>query len=306
MIPKLDPRTAEDLKQQMERLAASYTPQWRYHREHPDMGSVMAGLLIPGAVRVPLVYDWEDLILEPSQTQLLHRICDRVHYHDQVMNDWGFSVKSPYGNGVSAVFYGSPGTGKTMAAQIVGKELGKVVWKIDLSQMVSKYIGETEKNLGKLFTAAARQEAILFFDEADSLFAKRSEVTSSNDRYANMETGFLLQQFESFEGVTILATNYINNIDEAFRRRIKFYVRFPFPDRTMRLRLWEHMIPDQARVEETLRLPDYALHHELSGSDIKEVVTNAAFFAAAAGRGIRNEDVLQALAIHNQKLGKKN
>lgn len=261
--------------------------------------------MAPGAVRVHLVYGWEDLITEETQRMLLHQICDRVRYRDQVMDEWGFGEKSPYGNGVSAVFYGAPGTGKTMAAQVIGKELGLEVCKVDLSQMVSKYIGETEKNMKNLFESAAEQNLILFFDEADSLFAKRSEVTSSNDRYANMETGYLLQQFEAFGGVSILATNFINNIDEAFRRRIKFYVRFPFPDREMRLKLWTSMIPTRAGIEEPLRLAEYAGRFELPGSDIKEVITNAAFIAAAAGRGIRNEDVEKALRIHYLKLGKK-
>lgn len=261
--------------------------------------------LVPGAARIRLVYEWEDLITEETQRMLLRQICDRVRYRDQVMETWGFGEKSPYGNGVSAVFYGAPGTGKTMAAQVIGKELGREVCKVDLSQMVSKYIGETEKNMKALFESATKQKMILFFDEADSLFAKRSDVTSSNDRYANMETGYLLQQFEMFEGISILATNFINNIDEAFRRRIKFYVRFPFPDRAMRLKLWTSMIPAQAAMEETLRLAEYADRFELPGSDIKEVITNAAFIAAAEGRGLRNEDVEKALRIHYLKLGKK-
>lgn len=270
-----------------------------------DEGWKPDGELIPGAVRVRPVYEWDDLVTEKTQRMLLRQICDRVRYQEQVMETWGFGNKSPYGNGVSAVFYGSPGTGKTMAAQVIGKELGREVCKVDLSQMVSKYIGETEKNMKSLFESAAKQNMILFFDEADSLFAKRSEITGSNDRYANMETGYLLQQFEAFEGISILATNLIGNIDEAFRRRIKFYVRFPFPDRDMRLKLWTGMIPDRARLEEPLRLAEYADRFELPGSDIKEVITNAAFIAAAAGRGIRNEDVEQALQIHYLKLGKR-
>ncbi|GEM_PF-6338525 len=260
---------------------------------------------IAGAVRVPAVYGWDDLIIEPDQYELLHQICDRVHYREQVMNHWGFEKKSPYGNGVSAIFYGSPGTGKTMAAQVIGKELNRQIYKIDLSQMVSKYIGETEKNLKQLFRAAEENDFILFFDEADSLFAKRSEVTGSNDRYANMETGFLLQQFEEFDGITILATNFINNIDEAFRRRIKFYVKFSFPDPDLRLKLWKSMIPEQAVVEEPLHFVRYAERYELPGSDIREVVTNSAYLAAARGRGICNCDVERALAIHYLKLGKR-
>lgn len=259
----------------------------------------------PGAVKIYPVYTWEDLVAEESQQRLLRQICDRVRYRDTVMEKWGFAGKSPYGNGISAVFYGAPGTGKTMAAQIIGNEIGQEICKVDLSRMVSKYIGETEKNIKTLFDHAAKYQEILFFDEADSLFARRTEVSGSNDRYANMETGYLLQQFEEFEGITILATNFIHNIDEAFRRRIKYYVRFPFPDREMRLRLWNNMIPSRAPVEDSLRTSELAEEFELSGSDIKEVVTSAAYLAASAGHGIRRTDIDRALEIHYLKLGKK-
>lgn len=260
---------------------------------------------IPGAVKVRLVYGWEDLIAEEFQMQQLHQICDRIMYREKVMTEWGFGRKSPYGNGVSAIFYGSPGTGKTMAAQVIGKELGLEVFRIDLSQTVSKYIGETEKNMKNLFEAARERNLILFFDEADSLFAKRSEVSGSNDRYANMETGYLLQQFEQFEGIAILATNYIENLDDAFRRRIKFYVRFSFPDAAMRCRLWRSMLPEQAVLEEPVPFEKLAEKFELPGSDIKEIITNAAYLAAASDRGIRNEDIEMALKIHFLKMGKK-
>lgn len=267
----------------------------------PQRQGSLGGCAFP----VRLGYGWEDLVLEASQKDLLRHICDRVHYRSVVMEDWGFARKSLYGNGISAVFYGSPGTGKTMAAQVLAGELGLELYKIDLSRLVSKYIGETEKNLGEVFDEARRRNIILFFDEADALFARRSEVGSSNDRYANMETGYLLQKLEEYEGITILATNFINNLDDAFKRRIRFFVRFPFPDTDMRLRLWKKMIPEQARVEETLELERWAGKFELTGSDIREIVTSAAYLAAARGRGIRNEDVLEALRLYYRKLGKR-
>lgn len=257
------------------------------------------------AFRVRLGYQWDDLILEEEQKKLLRNICDRVTYRKTVVEDWGFAKKSFYGNGISAVFYGSPGTGKTMAAQVLAGELGMELYKIDLSRLVSKYIGETEKNLGEVFDAARRRNIILFFDEADALFARRSEVTGSNDRYANMETGYLLQKLEEYDGMAVLATNFINNLDEAFKRRIHFFVRFPLPDPDMRLKLWKQMIPQQALVEEELELEWYAQQFELTGSDIKEIVTSGAYLAAARGRGIRREDMVEAMKIYFRKTGKR-
>lgn len=257
------------------------------------------------AFRVKLGYGWEDLILEPAQKQMLRHICDRVAFRDVVMEKWGFGKKAFYGNGLSAVFYGAPGTGKTMAAQVLAGELGMGLYKIDLSRLVSKYIGETEKNLGEVFDQAKKRKAILFFDEADSLFARRSEVSGSNDRYANMETGYLLQRLEEYEGITVLATNLIQNLDDAFKRRIRFFIRFSFPDPAMRLKLWTSMIPQQARLEEPLKLEYYAKRFELTGSDIREVITTAAFLAAARGKGISNRDIAEALGFYYQKIGKR-
>lgn len=272
--------------------------------EEAGIKNVRVNGLGPCAGRVDCAFGWEDLIVEESQKELMEQICSQVKYRDRVRK-WGFYGKSSYGNGVSAVFYGAPGTGKTMAAQVMGRELGMDVYRIDLSQLVSKYIGETEKNLNRLFGQAGEQNALLFFDEADGLFAKRSSVENSNDRYANMETGYLLQKFEEYDGIVILATNFIHNIDEAFKRRIRFFVRFTFPDRDIRLKLWKSMIPAQAQVDERLQLENYAARFELSGSDIRSVLTNAACIAASLGRGLKNDDIKKALRIHYLKLGRK-
>lgn len=249
-------------------------------------------------------YGWEELIVEDSQKELMRQICSQIRYRDKV-KAWGFYGGSSYGNGVSAVFYGAPGTGKTMAAQVMGRELSMDVYRIDLSQLMSKYIGETEKNLNQLFEQAKEQKSVLFFDEADGLFAKRSAVENSNDRYANMETGYLLQKFEEYDGVIILATNFIHNIDEAFKRRIRFFVRFTFPDSNIRLKLWQSMIMPQAQLEERLQLELYASRFELSGSDIRSVLINAAGMAASNGRGMNNSDIEKALRIHYLKMGRK-
>lgn len=271
-----------------------------YEFDPPAMNKALG----PCAVYVKKTYTWEDLILEDSEKKLLHDICDQVKYRRVVREEWGFGKKNPYGSGVSAIFYGAPGTGKTMAAQVLARELGLELYKVDLSQLVSKYIGETEKNLSALFDKARDTDAVLFFDEADSLFAKRSEVGNSNDRYANMETGFLLQKLEEYEGVTVLATNFVNNIDEAFKRRIKFLVRFTFPSADVRLKLWKSMLPMETPMEEPLDFEALAEKYELSGSSIKEVLTNAAFLAAGQGRGLHNQAIRSALQTHLSKFGR--
>lgn len=284
--------------------AHKYAPYLLKLLDQEGMEHGKANSLGPCAVLVDSAFQWGDLILEDSQKELMRQICCQIQYREKVRS-WGFGAGSLNGNGVSAVFYGAPGTGKTMAAQVMGNELGLDVYRIELSQLVSKYIGETEKNLNGLFEKARDQSSILFFDEADGLFAKRSSVENSNDRYANMETGYLLQKFDGYDGIVILATNFIHNIDEAFKRRIRFFVRFTFPDPKSRLMLWKAMIPAQAQVDEVLLLDMYAARFELSGSDIRSVVTNAAYIAASGNRGICNEDIKKALYVHYLKLGRK-
>lgn len=255
-------------------------------------------------VPVRTIYTWEDLILDQESRHLLRQICNQVKYRFIVKEQWGFGKKDPYGNGISSLFFGPPGTGKTMAAQVIAGELCRELYKVDVSRLLSKYIGETERHVSALFDAASRTGAILFFDEADGLFARRSEVGNSNDRYANMETGFLLQKLEEYDGISILATNFVNNIDDAFKRRIRFLIRFPFPSPEMRILLWKRMIPIQAAVDEELRLEIPAVRFELSGSNIREVAIQAAYLAAADGRGIRRTDIGEALKLHYVKYGK--
>ncbi|MBQ9383465.1 MAG: ATP-binding protein [Ruminiclostridium sp.] len=231
-------------------------------------------------------------------------ICDQVKYRSVVNEDWGFRKKSPYGRGLCALFYGSPGTGKTMAVQVMANELGLDLYRIDLSQLSSKYIGETQKNIAELFRRAKNINAMLFFDEADSMFAKRSEVKDSNDRYANADTAFLLQKLEDYEGITILATNYVNNIDDAFKRRIKFMINFVFPTADVRLMLWKKILPESARVDEDIDFEFFADNFELPGSNIKEILTNAAFLAASEGAGLRNDHIIEAVKLNYSKYGK--
>ena len=256
------------------------------------------------ATRINAVFTWDDLVVSDEQKRRMKMICDQVKYRSVVNEDWGFRKGSPYGRGLCSLFYGSPGTGKTMAAQVMANELGLELYRIDISQLSSKYIGETQKNISRLFDKAKNINAMLFFDEADSMFAKRSEVKDSNDRYANADTAFLLQKLEDHEGITILATNFVNNIDDAFKRRIRFMINFVFPVPEVRLQLWKKILPKEARIDEPLDLEFFADRFELSGSNIKEILTNAAYLAASEGCGLKNSHIIEAVKLNFSKYGK--
>ena len=250
-------------------------------------------------------YCFEDLVLPDRQKEQLKTACNRALYRQKIYDVWGFGEKIRYGRGVSMLFSGPPGTGKTMSAGITASFLETTLYRVDLAAVVSKYIGETEKNLNAVFEAVKRGQGVLFFDEADVLFNKRVEVQNANDRHSNMEAAYLLQKMEEYEGVVILATNYIQNIDEAFKRRIHFLIEFPFPDEDCRRTLWENVFPKQTRFDE---IPDYhflAKQFELSGSYIKNIALQAAFFAADAGRGICMEYIMRALLLEIRKAGKR-
>jgi len=234
----------------------------------------------------------------------LREICNHVKYRDRVYGDWGFGRKLALGKGLAVLFAGPSGTGKTMAAGIIAAELGIDLYKIDLSTVVSKYIGETEKNLSRIFVEAETSNAILFFDEADALFGKRSEVRDSHDRYANVEIGYLLQRVEEYEGVAILATNLRKNMDEAFVRRLHFAVEFPFPDREDRHRIWQGIWPQDTPLDAALDLELLATRYEVAGGNIKNIAVAAAFLAADDGQIVRMNHVIQATLREYQKTGK--
>jgi hypothetical protein len=198
------------------------------------------------ALKIEPRYGWNDLVLPENTLAQLHEICSHVRHRHRVLGEWRFERKLSYGKGLSALFAGPSGTGKTMAAEVIASELQLDLYKIDLSTVVSKYIGEPEKNLAKIFAEAESSNAILFFDEADALFGKRTKVSDAHDRYANIETSYLLQKMESYAGVAILATNFQENIDEAFARRIRFLVDFPFPDAERRQQIWRTHFPGGA------------------------------------------------------------
>ena len=240
---------------------------------------------------------WEDLVLPDDIQEELRELISRVRHRKHVLDEWGFGRKVGKGTGLSALFSGPPGTGKTMVAGIIAAELGLDLYQIDTSRLVSKWIGETEKNLARLFDAASAGHAVLLFDEADSLFAKRTEVKSSNDRYANLEVNYLLQRMESFEGISILTTNLETSVDEAFRRRLAFRITFPLPEVEERERLWRAMLPAKAAVAPNLDFKALATRYEMSGGYIRNAVLRAAYLAAADGQMITQSHLQRAAVL---------
>lgn len=246
-------------------------------------------------------YNWEDLVLPQQEIKLLKEACTHVRYRHQVYGSWGFGKRAAYGRGLSVLFSGPPGTGKTMAAQVITNQLHMQMYKIQISQIVSKYIGETEKNLRQVFTEARNANCILFFDEMDALFGKRSEVKDSHDRNANIETAYLLQQLEEYDGVVLMATNLLQNIDEAFMRRINFVISFPFPDVPTRKRLWEKMLDTGAPVDENIDFDFLAENFKIAGGNIKNCAVHAAFLAAAEGTPISMKHIVSSVVTEQRK-----
>jgi AAA+ superfamily predicted ATPase len=247
---------------------------------------------------------WDDLVLPADELSRLREIADAVRHRDRVMEEWGFGRKLSAGPGVSAIFFGPSGTGKTMAASILAGELGIALYRVDLSRVVSKYIGETERNLDALFAEARRSFAMLLFDEAEALFGKRSEVKDAHDRYANIEVAYLLQRMEQFEGVAILATNLRKHLDTAFLRRLQFAVEFPLPGPADRLRIWQQVWPRAAELGPDLDLEFMAGYLELSGGHIRNVALTAAYLAAADASPISMRHLVAATRRELQKLGR--
>ncbi len=264
------------------------------------LGSRLDGL----ATRVEWRQTWTDLVLPPDQLDQVVELVARVRRRAQVLDDWGFAAKVGKGHGVAALMSGPPGTGKTMVAGLIANELGLDLYQVDLSRIVSKYIGETEKQLSVLFDAAETGHAVLLFDEADSLFGKRSEVKSSNDRYANLEVNYLLQRMESFTGIALLTTNHETAIDEAFRRRLALHIRFPMPEPEQRAALWRAMLPEKAPV--TLDLDPEALGaaFEMSGGYIKNAVLRAAYLVAEEATPIGMSHLRRGARAEYEAMGK--
>jgi ATPase family associated with various cellular activities (AAA) len=253
---------------------------------------------------VQTVFEWEDLVLPPVVHERLSDIVRAVELRARVLDQWGFERRLGVTRGVKAMFAGASGTGKSMAAALIAKTLALELHRIELSAVVSKYIGETEKNLDRAFEAARSGNAILFIDEADALFGKRSEVKDAHDRYANVETAYLLQKMEDHDGMVILATNLANNIDNAFSRRMHFVVEFPLPDVRRRERLWRGMFPASAPVAADLDFGFLARQFGFAGGDIRNIVLDAAYAAAQQDEPISMAHVLHAVARQYAKLGK--
>ena len=256
------------------------------------------------AHKIEPVHTWTDIILPDDAMSQLREIVLRVVHRHRVLDEWGFDRKLSSGKGINALFAGASGTGKTMAAEVIASELGLELFKIDLASVVSKYIGETEKNLERIFAAAEQANAILFFDEADALFGKRSEVRDAHDRYANIEVAYLLQKMEGHEGVSLLASNLRQNMDEAFLRRLAFIVNFPFPDTQSRRRIWQGIWPAQVSFAGDVDFDRLAHQFKLSGGNIKNVALAAAFHAAENGGCVSMAHLLLATKREYQKIGK--
>jgi SpoVK/Ycf46/Vps4 family AAA+-type ATPase len=262
------------------------------------------------AVRIEPRATWRDLVLPEEPLALLREISAQVKQRSKVYDEWGFRRKMSRGFGISALFAGESGTGKTMAAEVIANELRLNLYRIDLSAVVSKYIGETEKNLRRVFDAAEDGGVILFFDEADALFGKRSEVKDSHDRYANIEINYLLQRMEAYRGLAILATNMKSALDQAFLRRLRFIVNFPFPGPAERQTIWEGVYPkpDEKGVlpGTPVEAPDYKhlARLNVTGGSIHNIALNAAFRAAAAGKSVTVPLILEAARAEFRKLEK--
>jgi SpoVK/Ycf46/Vps4 family AAA+-type ATPase len=242
---------------------------------------------------------WDDLVLPAPQERTLREIAAQVRHRSVVVDDWGFGARTSRGLGVAALFAGPSGTGKTLAAEVLAGALALDLYRVDLSQVVSKYIGETEKNLRQIFDAAEAGGVVLLFDEADALFGKRSEVKDSHDRYANIQVSYLLQRMEAYRGLAILTTNARAALDRAFQRRLRFVVQFPFPDAALRERIWRAVFPPETPTE-ALDWPRLA-ELNVPGGAIRSIAVNAAFLAADAREPVRMHHLVRAGRVEQAK-----
>ncbi|MBH24308.1 MAG: hypothetical protein CMH57_07650 [Myxococcales bacterium] len=265
-----------------------------------QLGQGMTGI----ATRVRAKATIDEMVLPDDLLEVIQEIIEQARYRNIVFHDWGFDRKLKSGKGLSCLFSGPPGTGKTMVAGVIASELNMELFKVDLSQVVSKYVGETEKNLSKVFESAQGNQFIILFDEADSLFAKRTEVKSSVDRYANLEVNYLLQKIEDYGGMCVLTTNFEKGIDDAFKRRLNFRVDFPFPEPEYREELWRKLLPDEAPREDDIAYDWLAEKYELAGGNIRNAILRAAFWAAAKARPITTEDLELAAEKEAREIGK--
>jgi hypothetical protein len=296
-------QTAEAIVQEAALTRVGQTPETSLSAKAWVLCRTSARRSLDGlASRVENSTGWSDLVLPDAQTAILRQIAVHARHAARVNEAWGFGARYGRGLGLSALFSGASGTGKTMAAGVLGRELDRDLYQIDLATVMSKYIGQTEKHLRKIFDAAERSGAILLFDEADALFGKRSQVRDSHDRYSNLEVSYLLQRMESYRGIAILTTNMQNALDTAFQRRLRFVVHFPFPDAPSRLRIWRSVFPAQAPTADL----DYERLAQLNvtGGSIRNIAVLAAFLAAEAETAVTMRHVLEAAWTEYAKLDK--
>jgi hypothetical protein len=256
------------------------------------------------AVRIVPRAGWGDIVLPADALAQLRELCQRLDQRTRVFDEWGFGRVLSRGRGTTALFSGGSGTGKTMAAEVIAQALGRELYRIDLARIISKYIGETEKNLERVFAAAQGADAILLFDEADALFGKRSEVKDAHDRYANIEVSYLLQKMEEYDGLAILATNLAEHLDQAFTRRLAAHIHFPFPDAAARLEIWKRAWPPEVPMGSDIDLPAIARDLKVAGGNIRNIALAAAFSAAANGGAVNRSHVFHAVRREHQKAGR--
>lgn len=288
------------------RLAARTRGEKTPTHDDLDLGARQASSSRLGelAARLEPVHTWASIVLPDRERGHLQSIAAHLRHRDRVLQDWGYGETITRGHGLKALFAGESGTGKTMAAQVIAHDLGLELYRVDLATVVSKYIGETEKNLDRIFSAAEGSNAILFFDEADALFGKRSEVSDAHDRYANIETSYLLQRMEGYEGCVVLATNFQRNIDDAFLRRLDHVIGFPFPDEDDRRRIWALLLPEKAPLASDVDLDFLAERFKLAGGAIRNCALGAAYLAAEEGDEIGMRHLVRAVALEYTKLGR--
>ncbi|MEV6074431.1 ATP-binding protein [Streptomyces sp. NPDC052069] len=256
------------------------------------------------ARRIEPTVTWDDLVLPPDSHTQLRELTARARHRDRVLGEWGMRPGGGRGRGVSALFAGDSGTGKTMSAEVIASDLGLDLYTVDLATVIDKYVGETEKNLERIFTEAAGVNGVLLFDEADAIFGKRSDVKDAHDRYANVESAYLLQRMESFDGLAILATNLRANLDDAFTRRLDLVIDFPVPDPDQRLVLWERCLGPLLPRGTDLDLDFCAENFELSGGNIRSIAVTAAYLAADTGESVTMPTLIHAIQREYQKLGR--
>ena len=301
LLLKAKPSSETNLFKELESLAwltlFSTTSKWQPKIDKESKNSLLSFDLSSPKNR----YNFDDLILPKKQKEELQEIIVHYEQRNKVFQEWGYA-KFFQGQGISALFSGASGTGKTLTASILADVLNLELYKIDLSQLVSKYIGETEKHLALLFEKAKEENLMLFFDEADSIFGKRSEVQNAHDRYANIEVSYLLQKIEEYDGIVILASNFKENIDEAFLRRLRFVIDFPTPNAMQREKLWNKLLPLE-RLEKSIDFLEIAQTFKLSGANIRNIALASAFFAAGEGSKISMNHLLRALQNELDKVG---